>query len=118
MQHLKKWKLPWLMIVLLPLLLSARPAGAQAPDKDSKPAQSAATPPETKSSVDQSQYVGTDTCKTCHEEQFKSYDRGAHWKTEKDTHRGVAYQGCESCHGPSKEHAESEIGRASCRERV
>src|SRR5215510_3177749 len=45
--------------------------------------------------VDPSQYVGSDTCKTCHEEQGKSFDQGPHWK------------GCEACHGPGKEHAES-----------
>src|SRR5467141_2557313 len=31
--------------------------------------------------VDPSQYVGSDTCATCHEEQAKSVDKGPHWKT-------------------------------------
>ena len=107
MQHLKKWKLPWLMVVLLPLLLAARPAAdSGAAGQESNPQKSAALPSQSQG-ADASQYAGTDTCKTCHEEQFKSYDRGPHWKTEKDAHRGVAYQGCESCHGPSKDHAES-----------
>src|SRR5215468_7068091 len=45
-----------------------------------------------------SDYVGSETCKTCHEDQFNSYAKTAHahlgnagWKAEK--------QGCESCHG-------------------
>jgi hypothetical protein len=57
--------------------------------------------------VDASQYVGTDTCKTCHEEIGKSYDQGPHWKTMLDKRHGPEWQGCEACHGPGKEHAES-----------
>src|SRR5262249_7406715 len=40
-------------------------------------------------SADPSQYVGTDTCKTCHEDIGKTYDRGPHWKTMLDKHHGV-----------------------------
>jgi DmsE family decaheme c-type cytochrome len=56
--------------------------------------------------ADPSLYVGTDTCKTCHEEIGKTYDHSPHWKTML-THRGVQYQGCEACHGPGKAHAEA-----------
>ena len=56
--------------------------------------------------ADPSQYVGTDTCKTCHEDIGKTFDKGPHWKTLNDKH-GVQWQGCEACHGPGKEHAES-----------
>jgi len=56
--------------------------------------------------ADASQYVGTDTCKTCHEDIAKTFDQGPHWKTLNDK-RGAQWQGCEACHGPGKEHAES-----------
>src|SRR5690348_8766785 len=49
--------------------------------------------------ADPSQYVGSDTCKTCHEEQGKSFDRGPHWKTTLAGHQGPEWQGCEACHG-------------------
>jgi DmsE family decaheme c-type cytochrome len=53
---------------------------------------------------DQSKYVGADTCKTCHEEIYKSFEKTPHWKTTYDTRRGAAYQGCEACHGPGADH--------------
>lgn len=53
-------------------------------------------------SKDTSQYVGSDTCKTCHEDVYKKQFEGTpHFKTTlKDGH------GCESCHGPGSAHVE------------
>jgi DmsE family decaheme c-type cytochrome len=62
-------------------------------------------PTASRRSADASDYVGSDTCKNCHDEEFKSYDQGPHWKTEKNPH-GLGWQGCEACHGPGKEHVE------------
>ncbi len=48
------------------------------------------------------QYVGVDTCKTCHEELYKkNFENTAHFKTT--LHDG---HGCESCHGPGSAHVE------------
>src|ERR1700746_1950692 len=48
------------------------------------------------------QYVGVDTCKTCHEDLYKkSFENTPHFKTTLlDGH------GCESCHGPGAAHVE------------
>ena len=60
-------------------------------------------------SADQSNYVGADTCKTCHEDAptkgfYQSFETSPHWKTTYDTRRGPEWQGCEACHGPGGEH--------------
>src|SRR5262245_47623039 len=59
-------------------------------------------------------YVGSDACSACHELQFKSFSKTshsrlarAHWKSE--------LQGCESCHGPGKDHIESGGDRTKIR---
>ena len=51
--------------------------------------------PEAKSAA---QYVGTDVCKTCHEDLYKkNFEATPHFKTTlEDGH------GCESCHGPDR----------------
>jgi predicted CXXCH cytochrome family protein len=57
--------------------------------------------------ADASKYAGANTCKTCHEEEGKSFEEGPHSKTNPTKHTGPQWQGCEACHGPGKEHAES-----------
>lgn len=56
---------------------------------------------------DPSLYVGADACKTCHQPEATSYDRGPHWRTENGKHKGPQWQGCEACHGPGKAHVDS-----------
>src|SRR5580765_426572 len=61
--------------------------------------------------TDSSLYVGTETCKTCHEDMpskdfYKNYEASPHFVTTLDTKRGPEWHGCESCHGPGKAHIE------------
>jgi len=55
-------------------------------------------------SADSSNYVGAETCKTCHEDIYNSWEKTPHWKTTLDTKGGPSHQGCEGCHGPGAEH--------------
>ena len=47
-------------------------------------------------------YVGSDACKTCHEDLYKNkFERTPHFKTTQEEGHG-----CESCHGPGSAHVE------------
>ena len=57
------------------------PAATPAPDpQDSAPAQ----------------YIGSEVCKTCHEDIYDNWEKTPHWKTMLDTKGGPSHQGCES----------------------
>jgi DmsE family decaheme c-type cytochrome len=74
------------------LLLFMQPIRA-----DSKQQNSAAPPP-----GDASKYVGSDVCKTCHEELYeKHFASTPHFKTTLENGHG-----CESCHGQGSAHVE------------
>jgi len=61
--------------------------------------------------TDPSLYVGSETCKTCHEDMpvkgfFKSFEDSPHFATTLDKKKGPEWHGCEACHGPGKEHVD------------
>jgi DmsE family decaheme c-type cytochrome len=57
--------------------------------------------------TDSSPYVGSATCKTCHEEIFNPLQQTRHWNATSKKNHGVTVESCESCHGPGAEHASS-----------
>lgn len=61
--------------------------------------------------TDPSLYVGSEVCKTCHEDMpskgfFKTYEDSPHFVTTLDTRKGPEWHGCEACHGPGKAHVD------------
>jgi DmsE family decaheme c-type cytochrome len=61
--------------------------------------------------TDPSLYVGSETCKTCHEDMpvkgfFKSFEDSPHYVTTLDSKKGPEWHGCEACHGPGKAHVD------------
>jgi DmsE family decaheme c-type cytochrome len=84
------------MLIGVTLLASVAALAAKAKTEKSGPAADAVEP---------GQYVGIDTCKTCHEEMYKSFEATPHWKTMIGHAKGA--QGCEACHGPGKDHVEA-----------
>ena len=55
-------------------------------------------------------YVGSDACKDCHEDQFKAFSRTAHAQLSGMSSWKNHPTGCESCHGPGKDHIEAGDG--------
>lgn len=51
-------------------------------------------------------YVGSNTCKTCHQDIYDNWAKTPHWKTTLNTRGGPSKQGCEGCHGPGKAHVD------------
>lgn len=76
---------------------------AQQPKTD-KSVRSQITPTAGSSSAEASEYIGSETCKSCHEDLYNAWARTPHWKTTLDTKGGPSHQGCEGCHGPGADH--------------
>jgi DmsE family decaheme c-type cytochrome len=59
-----------------------------------------------------SDYVGSDACKGCHEDAFKSYTKNVHGKKYVPGSPEVR-NGCEACHGPGKTHVDKGGGKGT-----
>lgn len=58
------------------------------------------------------EYVGTETCATCHEKEDKEYKLSTHARIEIKGD-STAAQGCEMCHGPGSIHVENGGGKGT-----
>ena len=106
---------PWLSSLVLAasiavILCAASIAGARPDTKPTQPSDAArlsepSNPDKSPGgALDNPDYVGTDTCKACHEDIYNNYEKTPHWKTLNDTRGGPSKQGCEGCHGPGAAH--------------
>ena len=76
---------------------------SQSQDQTTSPAQTSKTA-DTKADGD---YVGSDTCVTCHEDQSRRFNQTAMGKAMAHPHTPDEAHGCESCHGPGRTHVEA-----------
>ena len=100
------WKASRILLSLILFFvagLSFVPAQTAAPPP-AKSVQTSNAPAAAAPSPEDSNYVGAETCKTCHEEIYNQWEKTPHWKTTLNKNGGPSKQGCEGCHGPGAEH--------------
>ncbi|MCA9400897.1 MAG: hypothetical protein KC713_04680 [Candidatus Omnitrophica bacterium] len=59
------------------------------------------------------EYVGMETCVTCHEDEHREYQLSSHARIEIKTDDGTLVQGCETCHGPGSMHVDAGGGKGT-----
>src|SRR5208282_3630989 len=92
----------WAHLLVLCFFIVALASGDDRQQAAGKSAPSASAPMAGASSADASKYVGAETCKTCHEDLYNSWEKTPHWKTT--LNKDPSHQGCEGCHGPGADH--------------
>jgi DmsE family decaheme c-type cytochrome len=98
--------LEFFLLSVFCMALAAAPGRAQDQANQATPSKDLSSAAAPSAQSPESEYVGPETCKTCHEDMYKNFEKTPHWKTTLDTHGGPAKQGCEACHGPGKAHVE------------
>jgi DmsE family decaheme c-type cytochrome len=96
--YLRIGKLPFLLLPFLLLTVIQ----VQARNAEQSAAQTSAAS-QTKES---GQYVGSETCKGCHEDIFKATERTPHYKMGFQPGAPGKGMSCEACHGPGAAHVE------------
>ncbi len=94
----------WLLAIVGTLLVSPAGRALPVPKTTLSASSSAKKPSEGTQDAQSSDYVGSETCKACHENEYDSWEKSPHWKTTLDTKGGPGHQGCEACHGPGAAH--------------
>jgi len=103
MRRLNTAIIVWLLILVGAVSLTfARSAAGAAGDTPSVAAQAADA---AAASPADSEYVGTERCKTCHEKNYDSWSKSPHYRTTLDTRGGPSKHGCEACHGAGAGHS-------------
>ncbi len=101
----------WYLVMCFALVVSVN--AAPQPQKKS-PSEKSKDPAQTSAKyvrlTDPALYVGSETCKTCHEDIYTNFANTPHFATtmeaKLDAHSGPEWHGCEACHGPGKEHVD------------
>lgn len=61
----------------------------------------------------QSEYIGSDACRTCHPAVALQFYRNPHFKVQVGRDNPDQHSSCEGCHGPGRKHVEAKGGTAT-----
>jgi len=100
--------LVWMMTVGVVAAAGGPPAVATARSVASSSSSSSSSSPSSAAAPQAGNFVGDETCVTCHESEGKSLSATLHGKAQNvRTPAGRAGQSCETCHGPGQKHVDS-----------
>ena len=61
----------------------------------------------------QSQFTGSNVCKTCHADVWMNFYKNPHYKSIASGKEPAEKTGCEGCHGPAQKHLEAHGGKTT-----
>ena len=96
----------WVLGMLLLFGFNSHNGSNAAAQKKQQEARQTSSPPTTLKQNPE-EFVGTETCQTCHETQFNTFAKTTHAKLANDKSWKNRVVGCESCHGAGKAHVET-----------
>jgi DmsE family decaheme c-type cytochrome len=94
-------------VVFLFLAFVIRPTAGQTTQEAAKPAAVQEKANSTAPAGGDGDYVGSDTCVTCHQDQERRFKNTIMGKVMQHPRTPMEARGCESCHGPGRAHVEA-----------
>jgi DmsE family decaheme c-type cytochrome len=108
-----RWPSPHLSHLIVAFFATSLSVFLPSSDINAQGEKSKPSTPQSKTYVwptDPALYVGSETCKACHEEIYNGFANSPHFVTTMtgkfDSAKGPEWHGCEACHGPGKEHVD------------
>jgi len=99
------------LVVFLFLACMVRLTAGQATEGAAKPAAAQEKAKSTPPAGGDGDYVGSDTCVTCHHDQERRFKNTIMGKVMQHPRNPMEARGCESCHGPGRAHVEAGGGK-------